>query len=85
MEFTSNAHPEEDGLKVGGLWLNGIQHARKWFQFSENETTVNLMNMVHTDVVLNPMSPGNMLLRWIMEQVKDGGRAVKVDINSSIA
>ena len=48
MEFASDPFPDEDGLKVKGLWLNGVQHARKWFQFSENEGTVNLMNMLHT-------------------------------------
>ena len=82
MEFASDPFPDEDGLKVKGLWLNGVQHARKWFQFSENEGTVNLMNVVHTDVVLNPMSAGNMLPRWILDQIKDGGRAVKVDEES---
>ena len=82
MEFASDLFPDEDGLKVKGLWLNGVQHARKWFQFSENEGTVNLMNVVHTDVVLNPMSAGDMLARWILDQIKDGGRAVKVDEES---
>ena len=83
MEITSDPHPDEDDLKVKGLWLNGVQQGRKWFLFSENEDLANLMNVVHTDVVLNPMSAGDMLARWILDQIKDGGRAVKVDESHS--
>ena len=82
LEFTSLPYPEEDGLKVDGVWLNAVQHARKWFTFSEQKTTVNVVNMVETNVVANPMSAGNMLPKRIKDQLHDASLAVKISEES---
>ena len=50
LEFTSDPHPDEAGLKVNGLWFNGIQRVRGWFHLSEIEGTMNLMNAAHTQM-----------------------------------
>ena len=43
------------------FWLEIIPGAQKWFRKTEKETTVNMVNVVETDVDMNPVCPSNML------------------------
>ena len=81
-EFTSLPHPEEDGLKADVLWCEVIPFAKKWCQLTEEKETVDVVNVVETDVVMNPMSKGCMPSKRITEQLVDPSLVFKVSEES---
>ena len=55
---------ETDGsLNCKGDWLYQVPGAMKWFTKSTTETTIDMVNVVATLVVMDPISPSNRILR----------------------
>ena len=60
-----------------------IPGAQKWFRKTEKETTVNMVNVVDTDVDMNPVSPSNMLPSRVRRYVNQQ-TAVKIILKTHI-
>ena len=81
VEFIDTPGPGENGLECKVLWLDVIKGAPKWFTKSEVEGVVDMINVVHTDVKMDPVSPSNQLPRWVSNQITNQ-IAVKISEDS---
>ena len=80
-EFISTPYPEGNGIKCKVLWLEYIKGARKWFVKTEHEEVVDLTFVMDTNVLVNPVSPSNMLPSRVRKHV-DPQIAVKISEDS---
>ena len=53
IEFSSLSQPDEDGLKIDGLWLNASPLSKKRFVFTDGvSATLNVMSVVEINAVM---------------------------------
>ena len=65
VEFASLPFTDQEGdrcaWKVNCLWLNSVPRERHWCNKSTDETTLNVVCLVATDLQMHPISPTNMV------------------------
>jgi len=86
VEFTGVPYTEQSGSSAGALmcecyWLYPIPGARKWYTRSEVSHIADLTNVVDAAVVMNPVSPSNMVPAGPRRNL-DGLIAVKISEES---
>ena len=73
---------DKGSLKFNGFWLEIIPGAQKWFRKMKRNHC--MVNVVDTDVDMNPVSPSNMLPSRVSRYVNQQ-TAVKISENSHIS
>ena len=60
-------HVTDGSLKCKGNWLYQVPGARKCFTKSTTETTIDMVNVVATSVVMDPITPSNRISKKYKE------------------
>jgi hypothetical protein len=61
---------ENGSLKCRGRWVHELDRAKMWFYKSEDETVIDMVNVVETDVIMEPFAPDNMP-KFMRKQAQD--------------
>ena len=70
VKFTGCLYTEQEtdgSLKCKGNWLYQVPGARKCFTKSTTETTIDMVNVVATSVVMDPITPSNRISKKYKE------------------
>ena len=73
VEFTGclyTGHVTDGSLKCKENWLYQVPGASKWFTKSTTETTIDMVNVVATSAVMDPISPSNRIPRNARKEAK---------------